>query len=69
MLLFSDKKGTPLVYKALSTHFDKTLQFGLIKDSESGLTSKYKVKSFPTFLLIKNKDGKPVKYDGTDYSY
>lgn len=26
-LLFSDKKGTPLVYKGLSTHFDVTLSY------------------------------------------
>ena len=67
VLLFNDKKGTPLVYKALSTHFDKTLQFGLIKSEESALTNKYKVKTFPTFILIKSKDAKPVKYEGTDY--
>jgi DnaJ family protein C protein 16 len=34
VLLFTDKKGTPLIYKALSSHFDKTLLFGLIRDSE-----------------------------------
>lgn len=44
VILFTDKKGTPLIFKALSSHFDKTLLFGLIKSSESGLVSKYKVK-------------------------
>lgn len=69
VLLFSDKKGIPAIYKALSSHFDKTLLFGLIRDSESGLVAKYKVKAYPTVFLINNKDAKPLKYDGKDFSY
>lgn len=34
VFLFSDKKGTPSIYKALSSHFDKTLLFGLIRSEE-----------------------------------
>lgn len=44
VLLFSDKKGVPLIFKGLSSHFDKTLLFGLIRDTEQGIVSKYKVK-------------------------
>jgi len=69
VLLFSDKKGVPLIFKALSSHFDKTLLFGLIRETESGLISKYKVKSFPSVFLIKDKDSKPQKYEGKEYNY
>ena len=69
VILFSDKKGTPLIFKALSAHFDKTLLFGLIKDTEQGIVSKYKVKQFPAVFLIKEKDGKPQKYEGKEYNY
>ncbi|TNV78640.1 hypothetical protein FGO68_gene5489 [Halteria grandinella] len=69
VLLFSDKKGIPLIFKALSAHFDKTLLFGLIRETESGLISKYKVKSFPAVFLVKDKDSKPQKYDGKEYNY
>jgi thiol-disulfide isomerase/thioredoxin len=69
VLLFSDKKGVPLIFKALSSHFDKTLLFGLIRETETGLMSKYKVKSFPAVFMIKEKDGKPQKYEGKEYSY
>jgi hypothetical protein len=69
VLLFSDKKGVPLIFKALSSHFDKTLIFGLIRETEQGIVSKYKVKSFPAVFLLKEKDGKPVKYEGKEYSY
>jgi hypothetical protein len=58
-LLFTDKKGVPGIYKALSAHFDKTLLFGLIRDSEQGLVAKYKVKTYPAVFLINNKDAKP----------
>ena len=69
VLLFTDKKGTPAIYKALSSHFDKTLLFGLIRDSEQGLVAKYKVKTYPAVFMINNKDAKPFKYDGKDFSY
>lgn len=69
VLLFTDKKGTPLIYKALSSHFDKTLLFGLVRESETTLTAKYKVKSYPAIYLIKNKEAKPQKYESTEFSY
>ena len=59
VILFSDKKGVPLILKALSSHFDKTLLFGIIRDTEQGIVSKYKVKSYPSVFLIKDKDAKP----------
>jgi len=31
MLLFANAKSAPMTYRALSTYFDKTLEFGLIK--------------------------------------
>lgn len=69
VILFSDKKGTPLIFKALSSHFDKTLIFGLVRDTEQGIVSKYKVKTYPAVFLIKEKDGKAQKYEGKEYSY
>lgn len=69
VLLFTDKKGTPAIYKALSSNFDKTLQFGLIREGEQGIIAKYKVKNFPSIFLIKDADSKPQKYEGKDFSY
>lgn len=57
------------MYKALSAHFDKTLLFGLVKSDEAALISKYKVKTFPAVFMLKDKDGKPIKYEGQDFSY
>lgn len=34
-LLFTDKKGIPLIYKALSVSFEKKLFFGLVRSEDS----------------------------------
>lgn len=68
MLFTNSKKGTPFVYKALSQNFEKTLQFGLVRETEDALAQKYKVKKFPSLLVIK-PDGKPVRYEGKDFLY
>lgn len=69
MLLFTDKTKTPIVFRALSTYFDKTLEFGMIKEEESALVAKYKIKKFPSFLILKHGEKSPIKYDGDDFSY
>jgi len=68
MLLFTDKKKAPIVYRALSTYFSKTLDFGIVRDSDAFLIKKFKVTKFPTFVLLKNKE-KPNYYDGESYTY
>lgn len=68
MLLFTETKSAPMVYRALSTYFDKTLEFGMVKKDDEELVKKYKIKKFPTFMLLKNKD-KPLVYEGGTYGY
>lgn len=69
VLLFTNaKKGTPFVYKALSYNFEKTLQFGLIRESEDALAQKYKIKKFPSLLVLK-ADQKPIKFEGKEFQY
>jgi len=68
MLLFTETKSAPMVFRALSTYFDKTLEFGMVKKEEADLAKQYKVTKFPTFMLIKNKE-KPIIYDGNSFTY
>ena len=68
VLLFTNKKGTPFLYKALSQNFEKTLQFGIIRESEEVLASKYKIKKFPSIVIIKT-DGKSVQYNEPEFNY
>lgn len=37
MLLFTETKSAPMVFRALSTYFDKTLEFGMVKKEEADL--------------------------------
>lgn len=69
VLLFTDKAKTPIVYRALSTYFDKTLEFGLVKKEEEALAQKYKVTKFPHFLILKAGEKQPIHYTGEDFSY
>ncbi len=67
VLLFTDKAGTPTIYKALSYNFQKTLFFGIVRSSESSLAKKYKVKNFPSIFLVK-PGKKPEKFtDDVNY--
>lgn len=68
VLLFTDKKGLPLLYRALSSHFNKKMNFGIVRADQEELLSTYKVKSFPKLLLIKPGHKKPHTYDG-DITY
>ena len=68
VILFSNaKKGTPFIYKALSAQLEKTMQFGLIRDSEDGLAKQYKVKNYPALFVI--KDGKPIRYEEKEFTF
>lgn len=69
VLLFTDKQKVPIVFRALSTYFDKTLEFGMIKAEEEDLAKKYKVKKFPSFVILKHGEKKPIMYQDDDYSY
>lgn len=69
VLVFTNaKKGTPFVIKALSSNFEKTLQFGLVRESEDAIAKKYKVKSWPAMVVVKS-EGKPIVFEGSEFSY
>lgn len=58
-LLFTDKPGLPLIFKALSSTFKNKLRFGIIRKDQEDLVSTYNVKKFPTILVIKAGIKKP----------
>ena len=61
-LLFTDKPGVPLIYRALSSTFKNKLRFGIIRKDESDLVSNYNVKKFPTILVLKTGVKKPFVF-------
>lgn len=53
-LLFTDKPGIPLMYRALSSSFKNKIRFGIVRKDQADLVSTYNIKKFPTILVIKS---------------
>jgi len=65
VILFTQRKTTPPLFKALSKHFKDKLNFGEIRQNEKELAQRFEVKVFPTVLVISDGENyKGVKYDG-----
>ena len=63
VLLFTERKSTAPIFKALSKQFKDKLVFGEVRKSETDLITKYKVTQFPTLLVISD----PHAYEGEAY--
>jgi len=65
IMLFTDKKSTPTVFKALSKKHIDRLNFGEVKQSETELLKSFGVTTFPTIIaLTEPEDYKGEKYEG-----
>ena len=65
ILLFTDKpKGTPMIFKGLSVAFEKKLNFGLVRSSDDILVERYSIKKFPSIIVVKTGEKKPIFYTG-----
>jgi hypothetical protein len=69
VLLFTDKKGVPMLYKGLSVAFEKKLNFGIVRDSDSVLVGKYQIKSFPSVIVLKTGERKPFVYTSKEFNF
>lgn len=70
IFLFTDKpKGTPMIYKGLSVAFEKKLNFGLIRSSDSILVDRYGIKKFPTVIVVKTGEKKPIFFTGKEFNF
>ena len=41
----------------------------MIKNDDESLARQYKVKSYPSFFILKHGEKAPIKYDGESFSY
>ncbi|KAL4466992.1 hypothetical protein ABPG74_010589 [Tetrahymena malaccensis] len=65
ILLFTQKKSTPPLFRALSKEYNSKLQFGEVRDTEKDLISKFKVTDFPTLLVLSEPENYlGIKYEG-----
>jgi len=53
VILFSNKKSVPLIWKALSseTVFKRTVKFGFATEADADIVSKFKVTKYPTVIM------------------
>ena len=63
ILLFTEKKSTPTVYKALSKKYLERLTFGEVKQAEEGLCKLFGIEVFPTIMALTD----PENYVGEQY--
>lgn len=71
VILFSNKKGVPPLFKAISIEFHKEMEFGFFSNPSDEVLKKFKVKSLPRIVLQEsNHQGKRNTqiYDG-DLNY
>lgn len=65
VVLVTDKKTTPVLFKALSIEYLDRLIFGEIKSSNKELVESLKVEKYPAVLLFPKEDNaEPIFYDG-----
>lgn len=65
VILFTSRKSTPPLLKALSKHYKGKMSFGEIRQSEKELLQRFGIDKFPTvFVISDSEDYKGVTYDG-----
>ena len=58
VILFTNKKNTPLMFRGLSGYFYDRLHFGVVHDTEKKLCERLNIKTFPTVMVIQTiEDG------------
>mmetsp|Transcript_23127 Transcript_23127/g.35209 ORF Transcript_23127/g.35209 Transcript_23127/m.35209 type:complete len:405 (-) Transcript_23127:85-1299(-) len=62
-LLFTDKGKTPLIWRGLSVDLHNKMTLGVVQKEEKGVCSRYKVTKFPTILVVKPGQKKPIKFE------
>lgn len=51
-----------MLYKGLSVAFEKKLNFGIVRSTDTILVDKYQIKSFPSIIVLKTGQPKPIRY-------
>ncbi|KAJ3317823.1 protein disulfide isomerase (PDI) protein [Boothiomyces sp. JEL0866] len=64
VVLVTDKKTTPPLFKALSIEYLDRLAFGEVKSSNAELVAELKVETFPAILLFPKDGSDVISYDG-----
>lgn len=63
-ILFTEKKGTPTLFKALANNLEGKMFFAVSRADDAALSEKYNIKKYPTVILVKASEKKPHVYSG-----
>ena len=69
VILFTNKKNSPLMYRGLSGYFFDRLALGLVFDSEKKLCEKLNINKFPTLLVIQTFEDDVILDDPVEKIY
>ena len=65
VLLFSNRKSNPPLFKALSSKYSKSFSFGFVRQSEIGLAKALGITTYPKLIILnKNEMADPIVYEG-----
>ena len=58
VILFTNKKNTPLMFRGLSGYYYDRLHFGVVQDTEKALCERLNITNFPSIMIIQTiEDG------------
>lgn len=56
LILFTNKKQTPLIFRGLSNYFLNQLLFGEVEKEQVDLIKRFDIKTFPTLMIYKTQE-------------
>jgi len=64
VILFTEKKGVPTLFKALSVSFEKKMEFAVARKEDNEVINKFKIFDFPKIVIYKTTEKKTHEYNG-----
>ena len=69
VILFTNKKQTPLMFRGLSGYFYDRLQFGVVHDTEKSLCERLNIKTFPSIMVVQTIEDGVIVDEPIDIMY
>lgn len=69
LILFTDKKQTPLIYRGLTNYFYNQLMLGIVEKEQVALMKKYNITKFPTLMVYKTQENDQEHLDTPEIEF
>ena len=69
VILFTNKKTTPLMFRGLSGYFYDRLHFGVVHETEKALCERLNIKKFPSIMVIQTIEDGVIVDEPIDIMY